>query len=118
GEGRVQIQGQELTDTDSLAKMLDNAKSMWINDSYWLVMPYKLKDTGVTLTYLGEEENTKGVRCNVLELTFNDVGVTPENKYQVYVGVQDNLINEWRYFKSAALDSASAIWPFDNYKKY
>ena len=118
GKGRVQIRGQELMEVDSLAKMLDRAKSIWINDSYWLVMPYKLKDTGVTLTYLGEEDNSKGVLCNVLELTFNEVGVTPENKYQVYVGVHDNLVNEWRYYKSAQQDSASAIWPFDNYKKY
>ncbi len=118
GEGRVQIKGQELLEADSLSHMLDRAKRIWINDSYWLVMPYKLKDSGVTLTYLGEERNTKGVMCNVLELTFNEVGVTPENKYQVYVGIHDNLVNEWRYFQQAAQDSASAIWPFDNYKKY
>jgi hypothetical protein len=118
GDGRVQIKGQELMEADSLATMVDRAKRIWINDSYWLVMPYKLKDSGVTLTYLGEEKNSKGDKCNVLELTFNDVGVTPENKYQVYVGINDNLINEWRYFQKAAQDSASAIWPFDNYKKY
>lgn len=118
GEGRVQIKGQELVEADSLAKMLDRAKSIWINDSYWLVMPYKLKDTGVTLQYLGKEKNSKEVLSNVLELTFNEVGVTPENKYQLYVGIHDNLINEWCYFKSAELDSATAIWPFDNYKRY
>ena len=55
GKGRVQIRGQELMEADSLAKMLDRAKSIWINDSYWLVMPFKLKDSGVTLKYLGEE---------------------------------------------------------------
>ena len=118
GKGRVQIKGQELVEPDSLAIMLDRAKSIWINDSYWLVMPFKLKDSGVTLTYLGEEKNSKGELCNVLELTFNEVGVTPENKYQVFVGIHDNLVNEWHYFKSATQDSASAIWPFDNYKKY
>ncbi len=117
-EGRVQIKGIELLEADSLANMLDRAKSIWINDSYWLVMPFKLKDSGVTLKYFGEEENQKGVLCNVLELTFNGVGVTPENKYQVYVDIHNNLINEWRYFQNAELDSASAIWPFDNYKKY
>lgn len=117
-EGRVQIKGIELLEADSLSNMLDRAKSIWINDSYWLVMPFKLKDSGVTLKYFGEEENQKGVLCNVLELTFNGVGVTPENKYQVYVDIHNNLINEWRYFQNAELDSASAIWPFDNYKKY
>jgi hypothetical protein len=26
--------------------------SLWINDAYWLVMPWKLQDPGVTLSYV------------------------------------------------------------------
>src|SRR5688500_2784326 len=72
--GRVQVKGQELTEPDSLKKMLAKAKSIWINDSYWLLMPFKLKDTGVTLKYLGEDTTSSGLKCNVLELTFSNVG--------------------------------------------
>ena len=54
-EGKVQIKGQELTNPDSVKKKLAHAKSIWVNDSYWLIMPFKLKDAGVTLKYLGEE---------------------------------------------------------------
>jgi hypothetical protein len=117
-KGRVQIKGQELTEPDSLRKMLEKGKSIWINDSYWLVMPFKLKDTGVTLKYLGEDTIANGLKCNVLELTFKDVGVTPENKYRVYVDLNDNLVKQWAYYKDATQDSASQVWPFDNYKKY
>jgi hypothetical protein len=117
-EGRVQIKGQELTEPDSLKRMLTRAKSIWINDSYWLVMPFKLKDTGVTLKYLGEDTTANGVMANVLELTFNNVGDTPGNKYRLYVDVKDNLVKQWAYYKDAAQDSASQVWPFDNYKKY
>lgn len=117
-KGRVQIKGEELKEADSLQKMLEKAKSIWINDSYWLVMPFKLKDTGVTLKYLGEETIANGLRCNVLELTFKNVGVTPDNKYRLYVDLKDNLIKQWAYYKDAAQDSASQIWPFDNYRKY
>jgi hypothetical protein len=117
-KGRVQIKGQELTATDSLQKMLSRAKSIWINDSYWLVMPFKLKDTGVTLKYLGEDTLAGGGKCNVLELTFKDVGDTPQNKYRVYVDLKDNLVKQWAYYKDAAQDSASQVWPFDNYKRY
>lgn len=117
-KGRVRIKGQELTEPDSLKKMLEKAKSIWINDSYWLVMPFKLKDTGVTLKYLGEDTILTGEKSNVLELTFNNVGDTPENKYQVYVDLKDNLVKQWAYFKEASQDSASQIWPFDNYKRY
>lgn len=117
-KGRVQIKGKEITAPDSLQKLLERAKSIWINDSYWLIMPFKLKDTGVTLKYLGEDTTLLGRRANVLELTFEDVGDTPENKYRVYVDVKDNLVKQWAYYKNASQDSASQIWPFDNYKWY
>jgi hypothetical protein len=117
-KGRVQIKGQELTDPDSLQKMLARGKSIWINDSYWLVMPFKLKDSGVTLKYLGEDTLASGVKCNVLELTFENVGDTPENKYRVYVDVNDNLVKQWAYYKDASQDSPSQMWPWDNYKRY
>lgn len=117
-EGRVQVNGEELTEPDSLRKMLEKAKSIWINDSYWLVMPYKLKDTGVTLKYLGEDTTMTGAKANVIELTFEDVGDTPDNKYRVYVDVKDNLVKQWAYYKDASQDSATAVWPFDNYRKY
>ena len=117
-KGRVEVKGQELTQPDSLAKMLEKAKSIWINDSYWLVMPFKLKDTGVTLKYLGEDTIGNAVKCNVLELTFDNVGVTPENKYRIYVDLKDNLVKQWAYYKNAEQDSASQVWPFDNYQKH
>ena len=116
--GRVQISGQELTEPDSLQKMLAKGKSIWINDSYWLVMPFKLKDSGVTLKYIGEDTTLTGIKSNVLELTFNDVGDTPQNKYRVYIDVEDNLVKQWAYYKEASQDSASSVWPWDNYKKY
>ena len=50
-KGRVFMQGIEYTRPDSLNKYLAMAKDMWINDSYWLVMPYKLKDSGCCLVY-------------------------------------------------------------------
>jgi hypothetical protein len=46
GEGKVKIKETIITEPDSLKKLLDKAKAIWINDSYWLVMPFKLKDSG------------------------------------------------------------------------
>ncbi|MFM2268978.1 MAG: hypothetical protein RL757_2419 [Bacteroidota bacterium] len=96
--GRVWQDGLEMTNRDSLAKYLDSGYKTWINDSYWLVMPFKLKDSGVTLKYLGEKENMIGANSHVLQLTFKGVGVTPDNKYWVYVNPSSLLVTEWAYF--------------------
>lgn len=118
GEGKVQIKGTELTEPDSLKKMLNKAKSIWINDSYWLVMPFKLKDSGVTLKYMGEDTVADGKRYNVLQLTFKDVGDTPQNKYKLYVDIKDKLVRQWAYYADAQKDTPNFVRPWDNYKKY
>jgi hypothetical protein len=117
GEGKVKIKGTEITEPDSLKKLVDKAKSIWINDSYWLVMPFKLKDTGVTLKYMGED-TLKGERFNTLVLTFREVGVTPQNKYKLYVDINEKLVRNWAYYSNADQDTANFIRPWDNYLKY
>ena len=117
GEGRVKFHGVELTEADTLKKLLERAKGIWVNDSYWLTMPFKLKDTGVTLKYMGEDTLKSG-RYNILEMTFANVGFTPENKYKLYVGIQDKMIKYWAYYNNAKKDTANFVRPWDNYQKY
>ncbi len=59
-KGRVFKDGAEVTAPDSVAKYVKQAKAAWINDSYWLVMPFKLKDSGVTIKHIGEENTQDG----------------------------------------------------------
>ncbi|UII34097.1 hypothetical protein LVD17_09750 [Fulvivirga ulvae] len=117
-EGRVFKDTGEITDPDSLRIYLKRAKDIWINDSYWLVMPFKLKDSGVTLKYSREDTTATGIRADVLTLTFENVGSTPENKYEIYVDKADHLVKQWAYFKDAGQEIPSAIWPWDNYSEY
>ena len=74
-EGKVWKAGALVTQPDSTAKYLKRGYEAWINDSYWLVMPYKLKDSGVTLKYSGEGKMENGRDAYVLTLTFENVGV-------------------------------------------
>ena len=117
-KGKVIKKGTEVTDPKALADLITEARKIWINDSYWLVMPFKLKDSGVTLKYVREENMLTGVPSDVLQLTFQNVGVTPENKYEVWVDKSDSLIKQWAFFRSAEQDSASFIRPWDNYKDF
>ncbi len=116
--GKVLLKGKQVEDADSLQNLLSRAKSIWINDAYWLVMPFKLKDSGVTLKYLREDKILPGDEAHVLQLTFQNVGDTPDNKYEVFITKSDSLVKQWAYFNKASQDSASVIWPWDNYKNY
>jgi len=118
GSGKVHKQGAEVTHPDSLAKELDRGKRIWINDSYWLVMPFKLKDSGVTLKYIGSDTTQAGYPSRVLELTFSEVGVTPENMYRVYVDSITHLVNQWAFYRTADQDSANFILPWSGYEKH
>jgi hypothetical protein len=89
--------GKEITDPDQKSKLMKRGKSIWINDSYWLVMPFKLKDSGVTLNYVREDTISTGEKADVLEMKFKNVGVTPQNKYEVFVTKDDNLIKQWAF---------------------
>jgi hypothetical protein len=59
-----------------------------------------------------------GAKCNVLELTFKDIGDTPQNKYRIFVDDSDNLVKQWSYYNNASQDSANFTRPWDNYQKY
>jgi len=117
-EGKVMMKGEEITHPDSLSKYVEQGKKIWVNDSYWLVMPYKLKDSGVTLSYLGEDTLQTGAPADVLELRFENVGFTPQNKYHVYVDKDDRLVRQWAYFSEASLDSPNFVTPWEDYQKY
>jgi hypothetical protein len=101
-KGRAWEKGSEVTDAERCATQLKRARSIWMNDSYWLLMPYKLKDTGVTLKYGGEKTTEDGRPADVLVLTFREVGDTPDNKYEVYVDRETSRVTQWSYYKSAS----------------
>ena len=117
-KGRAWADGEEITDPGELAKRLDYGEAVWINDSYWMFMPYKLKDSGVTLKYLGERPMLDGRPASVLQLTFAGVGRTPQNKYYVYVADDTGLVEQWDYFEDAGHAEPGFQNPWHNWQRY
>lgn len=120
GTGRVQLAGEEISQPDSLTKYLAEARSIWINDSYWLVHQFKLKDSGVTLK-MAEDSPADPQRQRpsyVLDQTFKAVGDTPNNRYRLYIDKEDYHINTWQFFREAGDAEASISTPWDGYQTY
>ena len=117
-QGHVFRNGKELVQPDSITYFMDRGYKIWANDSYWLIMPFKLKDPGVNLSYLGSSRDSLGNPCSILELTFNNVGVTPQNKYHVYVDAKSYLITQWDYFENYNDAKPEVSNPWLNYQSF
>jgi hypothetical protein len=119
GRGRAWKEGQPVVDPAELAAALELGRRWWVNDSYWMFMPYKLLDPGVTLRYLGERPLEAGGRADVLELTFAPgVGDTPENRYEVYVNRKTRLVELWKYYESADDAEPQLTAPWSGWRRF
>ena len=117
-EGSVFRNGEAITDVDTLREKLQFGYEAWVNDSYWMFLPFKLKDSGVTLKYIGEDTLRGGRPADVIQLTFEGVGVTPENKYHVYIDRQNQRLSQWDFFSSFSDDQPRFTTPWANWQKF
>jgi hypothetical protein len=93
GSGRAWIDGAEIP-ADSAKKLMKTAFRMWTNDTYWLLMPYKLRDPGVILGYDGEVKEGD-LTYDKVALSFDHVGQTPGDRYWIFVNRASHRIERW-----------------------
>ena len=117
-EGIVNWKGINMNQPDSLAKYLQKAKEMWINDGYWLFLPFKLKDSGVTLKYMGKDKSQNGTISEAIELSFSEVGVTPNNKYIVHIDPSNYHIVQWDFYPQYEDKEPRFSTPWENYSRH
>ena len=95
GTGMAWVNGNAI-EGDSLQKILKVAKRLWTNDTYWMLMPYKLHDPGVILKYDGEVKDSTG-EYDKIALSFDNVGQTPGDHYWIFVNHKNHRIEKWDY---------------------
>lgn len=117
-EGKVKLGDLELTKADSLDKYLKLGKEYWTNDSYWMFMPFKLKDAGVTLKSKQKRMMKNNEYAYALELTFSGVGETPDNKYIIYVDTYDYKIRQWDFYPVPTMKEPAFSTTWGNYLQY
>lgn len=99
-KGRVFDQGKEVTDADGVASALKDAHEAFINDSYWLVAPFKVLDEGTHRAAVGGD----------LRLTFDDgVGLTSGDAY-LYDLDESGAPKQWSFLLESG---RSGTYPFE-----
>lgn len=116
--GRVFRNGGELTIPDSVTKYVKQAKRNWINDSFWLLMPFRLKDSGATLKYIGDEPTQAGKPAEVLQLTFKNGTIMPGSRYKVWVDKKSRLVTQWAHFPKLTDKDPLFTLPWDDYQPH
>ncbi len=118
-EGRVWEEGEEIVHPDSLALRTEQGHRIWVNDSYWMFMPYKLLDPGVTLKSGGASSLEDGRAAKVLVLTFGDgTGYTPQNKYDVFVADDTGLVEQWAFYRNATDPEPGFTMPWADWAQF
>jgi hypothetical protein len=84
------------------------AYGRWVNDSYWLLAPLKIRDQGVKVEP-GEPKEMKGVTCETVRLKFDKVGLTPTDQYVFYIDPKTNLPVAWDYIPASGT-GLQATW--------
>jgi hypothetical protein len=88
---------------------------MWTNDTYWTLMPYKLRDDGVRLKYEGEIKEGK-ITYDKVALSFEKVGETPGDRYWIYVNRANHRIEKWDFILEGE-QPPPKTWTWEGYEQ-
>lgn len=109
--GEAYLDSQKVSVDSTLQKQLDYGYGRYINDTYWLIMPWKIKDAGVTLKYEGSSKDESGIEHDIVHLSFSDVGLTPKDHYWVYVNKTTHLMDRWKFVLNGdSTETGEYLW--------
>ncbi|MFB6230255.1 MAG: hypothetical protein ABEL04_03780 [Salinibacter sp.] len=102
--GTVYLNGEKLTGSAG-KEARKRAYGRFVNDTYWLLAPLKTFDPGVRRTYLPDSSTTEH---DVVRLTFGDVGLTPDDRYWLYISTETGRLDRWAFHLQGMPDKAPA----------
>lgn len=116
-EGTAYLDGQKV-EGDKAKELLEAGYGAWVNDTYWLLMPYKLQDPGVNLSYDGKE-TIDGKTYDKLALSFGNVGLTPGDRYWAWINPDTGLMDRWAYIlQDMPKEGPPTVWRWEGWQKY
>ena len=91
-----------------------DAFARWVNDSYWLLAPLKIRDKGVKVE-AGGPKDLNGASVETINLSFDNVGLTPTDRYVLYIDPQTKLPKAWDYMPQSGTGMQATWEKFQNF---
>jgi len=101
--GTAYLNGSQL-EGEAGRRAREDAYGRFVNDTYWLLVPFKTFDPGVNRRFLPDSSTAKH---DVVHLTFGDVGLTPDDEYWLYVSTETGRLDRWAFHLQGMPDDAS-----------
>ncbi len=116
-EGQVFVNGRP-AEGEARETLLKTAYGRFINDTYWLIAPWKIFDPGVNLAYDGEKTCPEGGVCDVLRVSFGEnVGLTPKDVYWLWITRDGRRMVQWQYVLGGAQQEPTTA-PWKDWKSF
>ncbi len=116
-KGEATRSGKELGGAE-LSSALEQGYGAWVNDSYWLVMPFKAFDPGVRLAF-GGSRTREGRRYHLVKLSFDKVGLTPGDVYHAWINSETRQLDYWSYrLQSMKKDEPESLFAWEDWRAF
>ena len=113
-EGDAYINGEELADSTA-ENYIQRGYRAFINDTYWLMAPVKLLDPGVNRSYVPDSSSSE---YEVITLTYNDVGLTPEDQFWFWMDTETGMLARWAYQLQGRKDQPPTNWMWEDCEQF
>jgi len=115
-EGKAWKNGQAVADPKDL---LTFGYRRFINDTYWLLMGFKSFDPGVSREYAGEKSDAGGNVYDVVQFSFDKVGLTPGDVYWMWVNRKTGLVDQWHMkLEGSKPEDEAGVVLFHDYERF
>ena len=115
-QGKAWLDGKPAP-AEEQAKLVEYGYGRFINDTYWFLMPYKMKDPGVHLSYEGDKADESGKKWQVVRLRFDKgIGLTSGDSYLAWIDPSTHLMGRWDY-ELEGEEHEKGAWIWQEWKK-
>jgi hypothetical protein len=117
-EGKVFSGGKRLTDPPQVQESLEQAYTIWRFASDFIVLPFRLKDPGVTLTYGGAGVTMMHDTADILDLVYHGTGPSGDGRNQLWINRKTHLVSQWAFYATPKEPKPAFVRDWLDYRNY
>ena len=117
-EGKVFVGGKRMIDPVQTRETLEQTFMIWRFATDFLILPFRLKDSGVTLRHGGPGLTMTHDTADILDMTYHGTGPTGNGRNQLWVSRKDHLVTQWAFYAQPADPRPAFVRDWLDYRNY